>query len=193
MNSPVTIVLPVHNAERTLRTVVFRILELTELARRKLRLVIVDDGSTDETFETACELARKFPQVAIFRQPFQRGLGPALEEVRRRLGVDSVLVHDGASPIDVAELAAMIDEGERRPRTTAADEPLSGSRRFAAVSTLNARLAAVHRAASSLRWLQLDQPLAPRRKRIEAISAVAPPIAPINVAPSFSDAATGAF
>ena len=39
-----------------------------------------------------------------------------------------------------------------------------GSRRFAAVSALNSRMAEAHRAVSSLRWLRLTEPTRPRRR-----------------------------
>ena len=187
MNSPVTIVLPVYNVERTLRRVVARILELTEIAARRLRVVVVDDGSTDGTYEAACELARQFPQINVLRQPFRRGIGPALEEVRRRLGAGQVVAHDGVTPIDVDELATLLtnstehDETVTGPTAKDASDQGRGSRRFAAVSTLHARMAEVHRAAS-FRWLQLDEPPAPRRKRplpspaTNAASGLVPPL-----------------
>lgn len=167
MNSPLTIVLPVYNVERSLRRVVARVLELTEIAARRLRLVVVDDGSTDGTYEAACELARQFPQLEIIRQPFRRGIGPALEQVRRRIGASQVISHDGVSPVDVDELAALLlssregDEKVTRPRVEETAAEGRGSRRFSAVSTLHAQMAQAHRAAS-FRWLELEEIPAPR-------------------------------
>jgi glycosyltransferase involved in cell wall biosynthesis len=154
VESAVAIILPVHNAERTLRRTVTQILDLAVAADRRLTLAIVDDGSTDDTFEAASELARDFPQVRIFRQRFQGGLGPALDEVRRRLNLEEAIVHDGVGPIDLSELAAML-----RSNATPAAAPTDarpegrGSRRFAAVKALNARLAEVHGAITSFHWM----------------------------------------
>lgn len=166
MSSPVTIVLPVHNAERTLRPMIASILELASAPLRRLTLAIIDDGSTDDTFETACELARDYPQVKVFRQPFQGGLGPALEEVRGRLGVGEAIVHDGVGPIDLAQLATLLNEGAATS-TISADSALAehrGSRRFAAVSALNARMTSAHRSVMSFHWLKLAEPARPRRR-----------------------------
>jgi glycosyltransferase involved in cell wall biosynthesis len=159
-----TIVLPVYNAERTLRPLVTGILELASSPPRRLTVAIVDDGSTDETFEAACELARDFPQVRVFRQPHRSGLGPALEQVRRRLRADEVIVHDGVGPIDLAELAQLL--GAPSPASAATAEPLDGrgSRRFAAVAALNARLAQEHRAITGFHWLRLTEPSRGRRR-----------------------------
>src|SRR5262245_28185529 len=107
------------------------ILELANGPHRRLTLAIVDDGSTDDTFETACELARDFPQVRVFRQPFQGGLGPALDDVRQRLGIGEAIVHDGVGPIDLAQLSALLNDGAALPAAMADEH--RGSRRFAAV------------------------------------------------------------
>jgi hypothetical protein len=180
LNPVATIVLPVHNAERTLRMDVARILELSETTARRLHVVVVDDGSTDGTFEAACELARQFPQVAVLRQPHQGGLRPALDAVRRRLRVEQVIAHNGIGPVDLEELAALLAAPMGAP-APAARQPLAGaldgergSRRFGAISQLHARMAAAHSSVSAFRWLRLDEPIVPRRK----------PLAPLAGAPS---------
>ena len=170
MTTEATIILPVHNGERQLRTAVFGILELAEAVCRRLRIVVVDDGSTDHTYEIACELARMFPQVTVLRQPFQRGLGPALDQVRRRVAVNQVIVHDGVSPIDVDELASLL-ENEDAAAPTADTLESNGSRRFAAVASLHARMSHAHRRTASLHWLRLEPPVAPRRKRLDPLEA----------------------
>jgi glycosyltransferase involved in cell wall biosynthesis len=172
LDSAVTIVLPVHNAERTLRPMVTGILDLAAGAGPRLRVAIVDDGSTDDTFETACELARDFPQVRVYRQPFQQGLGPALEQVRQRLRVEEVIVHDGIGRFDLDELASLLGGAPADGPVGAhdLDEDGRGSRRFAAVSRLNARMAKEHRAITSFRWLRLAELGRPRRTRSSGAS-----------------------
>ncbi len=164
MDAAVTIVLPVYNAERALRPLITGILDLATAPSRRLTVAIVDDGSTDETFEAACELARDFPQVRVFRQPYQQGLGPALEEVRRRLRIAEAIVHDGVGPIDLDELEALLAE---EPHVAVAIHDGGGegrgSRRFAAVAALNAQMAEAHRAVTSFHWLRLAEASRPRR------------------------------
>lgn len=166
MNSRATIVLPIHNGERTLRATVDAVLSLAMGPGGGFQLVIVDDGSTDETYETACELAVRYPQVHVLRQPFQRGLGAALERVRRSLGVSEVIAHDGASAIDLEELATIL-RSEAAPTRREAGES-RGSRRFAAVTSLNARLQAAHRTVLGFRRLALEPGVEPRRRHAPA-------------------------
>ena len=170
MHSTATIVLPVHNRERTLRPEVLRILDLAEILHRRVVVAIVDDGSRDGTYETACELARQFPQVRVLRHPYQRGLGAALEQVRLRLGAQQVVAHDGIAAIDLDELADLLAAPEEPSSTNlstlreTATEPC-GSRRFATPTAHNFRLPAPPRALASFRWLGLDEPVKPRRIR----------------------------
>jgi hypothetical protein len=165
-----TIVLPVHNMERTLRPEVMRILDLAEVLSRRVQVAIVDDGSHDGTYETACELAREFPQVRALRQPYQRGLGGALEQVRAQLRVDQVVAHNGVAAIDLEDLADVLTAPVRgrseavAPTRQPATEAC-GSRRFAAPMTLNPGHQGKSRGTSSFRWLRLDEPTMPRRSR----------------------------
>lgn len=164
MNHPVTIVLPVHNAERSLRSSLLGLMELAETTGRRLQVAVVDDGSTDATYEIACELASEFPQLHVLRQPYQRGLGAALEQVRSRLGVTDVVAHNGVGEIDHQELLAIIG-GAPQARPAAATAESRGTRRTAALPALSARIAESQRAGGAFRWLRIDEPAAPRRMR----------------------------
>lgn len=175
MDQPLTIVLPMYNRERQLRSSVMDILDLTQAMPRPVQIVIVDDGSTDDTYETACELARTYPQMTVLRQSVHQGLGAALELVRNRLTVEMVVVHDGVSAIDAAQLQTLLQEAATatghgaNPLSTSSRES-SGSRRFAAVRALHNRLEQVHRTATNFRWMQLEKPLVPRRRSISPAS-----------------------
>ncbi len=189
LDQPLTVVLPMYNCERQLRSSVLDILELTSSMPSATKLVVVDDGSTDETYETACELARQYPQLTVLRQPVRQGLGAALDLVRNRLAVEKVLVHDGVSTIDVSQLQTMLqldnaNEGplEKAEPANFSTTQASGSRRFAEVRVLHDRMEQVHRTATCFRWIQLEKPLVPRRCQM----------APPSVAPQDAMLATGA-
>jgi len=163
LNPLLTVVLPVYNCERQLRCSVLDILELAPSIPSPLAVVVVDDGSTDDTYETACELARSYPQVTVLRQSIRQGLGAALDLVRNRLAVERVVVHDGISAIDADQLQALLqtDGAHANPSTSTTES--SGSRRFAAVRALHNRMEQAHRSATCFRWMQLEKPLVPRR------------------------------
>ncbi|MEQ8837834.1 MAG: glycosyltransferase, partial [Lacipirellulaceae bacterium] len=151
--------------ERRIRSLIFKMLEIAETLQCDLRIVIVDDGSTDETFETACELSVAYPQISVLHQPVQRGLGPALDRVRRIVNSDRVIVHDGVSPLEVSELVAMLreDQREKAVATPQSASEARGSRRFASVTALHAAMERAHQPLTAFRWLELGDFLSPRR------------------------------
>lgn len=171
LNQPLTVVLPMYNRERMLISSVMDILELSPMLSTAIEVVVVDDGSTDETYETACELARVYPQVTVLRQSVHQGLGAALDLVRRRLNVEMVVVHDGVSPVDASQLKAVVKSNPQsegylqQSRTRAASMVDSvGSRRFASIRALHDSMEHAHRSMTGFCWLQLEKPLVPRRR-----------------------------
>ena len=171
LTQQLTVVLPMHNQERQIRSTVHDLLDLSVLIKAEVDLVIVDDGSTDDTFESACELARLYPRIQVLRQPFRSGLTSVLELVRNRLTVEMVIVHDGVSPVDPAELKQLLlgeHSRSQSPSDTQTAESIDshGSRRFASVRVLQENMEIAHRRALGFTWLRLEKPLVPRRRQV---------------------------
>ncbi len=104
MDKSLTVVLPIHNAERTLRADVDAVLEASSELTARVEVLVVDDGSTDDSFETATELSIEFPQVRVLRRTGQGGLAEALRQIRAGVDSDVVIVHDGASRVNAGQL-----------------------------------------------------------------------------------------
>ncbi|MGI9457070.1 MAG: glycosyltransferase [Aeoliella sp.] len=123
MTPTLTVVLPVHNAEASLRRHVTDVLEMAGELTDGFRVLIVDDGSSDDTFDLAVELSTRYPQVDVLRNARQRGLGPTLRSVRSEVSSDVVVVHDGTSPMDANQIRRLWTE--RQFRTAATMHPAS--------------------------------------------------------------------
>lgn len=77
------IILPAYNESKTIAGV------MKELISLGLNLVVVDDGSTDDTYSIAENLLKKHPeQINIYRHPLNRGLGAAIFT-----GIEAALKH----------------------------------------------------------------------------------------------------
>ena len=170
LDQPLTIVLPMVNFERQLRRSVLEVLELANVFADEFSIVIVDNGSTDETYETACELARTYPQIKVLRQSVRQGLGRVLEMVRNNFFREMVVVHDGVSPIDIAQLKTVLISGDCTNTELAAEsmrdatgQSASASRRFASLRALHDSMDHVHRSLKGFCWMKLEKPLVPRR------------------------------
>jgi glycosyltransferase involved in cell wall biosynthesis len=110
LSSSVTVLLPVHNAQERLARAVAEILDVLPELTPRFEVVIIDDGSLDETAEAAYALARCYPQVAVVRHPFRMGLSAAIESGLERSIGDVVFVADenhGVDPQDLRKLWQM--------------------------------------------------------------------------------------
>jgi len=194
---PLTIVLPLHNAERFVEKIVQEILDETQSLDRSISLVLVDDGSTDDTYETARRLSRCFPQVLALRQTVRSGLGAALELVHKRTAAERVLIHDGVSSICASQLNQMLQS--QQDQADDHDSGLSmkseieaqGSRRFAAVTALNNSLSRSHRPILGFQWLQLKESVSAGRRKLAKASSISEqahsPVIPLTSAFNLTD------
>jgi hypothetical protein len=153
-----TIVLPVYNGETRLRAHVGEILELASELTARFGVLIIDDGSTDATFEVAEELSALYPQVSVLRHRHRRGLGPTIDYAQRRIRSDAVIVHDGITPLDpnqvrnlwrncVKESAAL----ENAAATSAALQ--SAICDFANLPAIHAAMEQAHNRVIGFQWL----------------------------------------
>ena len=102
-----SVLMPVHNAQRSLEADVAEILEvLWELAGR-FELVILDDGSSDETAEVARELAARYPQIRLIRHPLRLGLAEAIQTGLDHLHGEILLVGDEDYCLDSDDLRTL--------------------------------------------------------------------------------------
>ena len=82
VDSQLSVVLPVHNAQSSLLRRVSDLIDVVDDVTDRFEIIVVDDGSTDHTEEIAFELSRSYPQVRLLRH--HRSLG---EEVAAETGV----------------------------------------------------------------------------------------------------------
>ncbi|MGD9632456.1 MAG: glycosyltransferase family 2 protein [Pirellulales bacterium] len=131
-NKSLTIVLPVYNNESQLEPCVSQMLDLASDLTSRFAIMIVDDGSTDDTSNVAQELAAKYPQVFVHRQRQRSGLGPIVSLVQRRIKSDVVIMHDGVTPIDPVQVRRLWRQSDAKSAPAVA-----GSKRDRDIRDLN--------------------------------------------------------
>jgi glycosyltransferase involved in cell wall biosynthesis len=109
-NFRLTVVVPVFNEERTIRTLLARVAAVP----LPKEIIVVDDASTDGTRQALAELDH-LPGLHVISKPQNEGKGAALRTGFRRASGDVVVVQDADleyDPRDILPLVRPIIEGE---------------------------------------------------------------------------------
>ncbi|HZL43268.1 MAG TPA: glycosyltransferase family 2 protein, partial [Verrucomicrobiae bacterium] len=99
------VVVPVYNEARTVATVVRSILAQPLVEE----LIIVDDGSTDETWKTLEALAAGHARIKLFRHDRNQGKGAALRTGFGKATAPCVIVQDADLEYDPAEYPILLN------------------------------------------------------------------------------------
>src|SRR5216684_7262168 len=114
MSVMLSIVVPVHNEERSLLPLYDRLTAVLEAVHRAYEIIFVDDASTDRSFELLANLIETDPRLKVVRLRRNFGQSAALSagfhEAKGKIviAMDGDLQHD---PDDIPALLAKIDEG----------------------------------------------------------------------------------
>lgn len=104
MDHSLSLIIPVHNAERSLGQQIARLLDLLPELTQRFELVIVDDASTDHTADVATELSREYPQIRVVTQNRRLGLTAAAQRGKQRATGEVVLTQEEIGGLGSAEL-----------------------------------------------------------------------------------------
>ena len=102
-----SVVIPCCDERQTLGEIVGRVLAADTLGL-ELDVIIVDDGSTDGSFEVARALAAEHERVRVFRHPDNRGKGAAVGTGLREARGQIVLIQDADLEYDPADYAKLL-------------------------------------------------------------------------------------
>src|SRR6188508_168284 len=109
-----SIVIPVHNESPNIKALYDELTQTLVQYRRSYEILVVDDGSTDDSFEQLAALQARDPRLRVIR--FRRNFGQTaafaagIKHARGRLIVtsDGDLQND---PRDIPAMVALIDQG----------------------------------------------------------------------------------
>jgi glycosyltransferase involved in cell wall biosynthesis len=111
----ITACFPAYNEAANLPAVVRATDETLRAVSGRYQIIVVDDGSTDDTPRVLAELAARCPALTSLRQPRNLGYGAAVLAGLRAARTDLVFLCDADDQFDVRELPkllALIDDAD---------------------------------------------------------------------------------
>jgi len=107
--------MPAYNEEPNIGWVARDVLAKLRMVTDDLELIIVNDGSADNTGEIIDKLAEDYPEIIAAHHPENRGYGAALRTGFSNCTKDYIFYTDGDGQFDSAEidiLIPLLDEGD---------------------------------------------------------------------------------
>jgi dolichol-phosphate mannosyltransferase len=111
----VSVVIPSHNERDNLPQLVEEILAAEKASGRRFEIVVIDDQSSDDSWNVLHKLAQKHPQVVARRMEKQSGQSAALSagfDVARGAVVVTMDADLQNDPADVPKLLKVVESGE---------------------------------------------------------------------------------
>jgi glycosyltransferase involved in cell wall biosynthesis len=118
-DATLSLILPVRNAAAILATVMQDCLLIIPRYFEDHEIIIIDDGSTDNTLHIAHQLASQHEPVMVMRHPRRLGYARSLINGCRSARGDYILTLDVDNHISISELARMVPYLEQHDLVTA--------------------------------------------------------------------------
>lgn len=100
----ISLVLPAHNEEPNIRTVVEEAAQVLPTAFTDYEIVVVNDGSKDRTLEIARQLEHENNHVRVVNHPVNRGYGAALTSGFNGATGDFIMFMDSDRQFDINDI-----------------------------------------------------------------------------------------
>ncbi len=103
-----SVLVPVYNERHLVETSLRRVLRLTHELIRELEVIVVDDHSTDGSWEVLQRLAGEDSRILLLRHERNMGKGAAIRTAVAQATGDVSIVHDADLEYDPADIPALL-------------------------------------------------------------------------------------
>lgn len=108
--SELSVFFPFWNEERNVTAVIEKAAAVIPNIAKKWEIIIVDDGSSDQTHSIAEKLVKRFPHTSLISHQPNRGYGAALKEGFLHAKYNYIVFTDGDGQFDFSEVGKFIEK-----------------------------------------------------------------------------------
>jgi glycosyltransferase involved in cell wall biosynthesis len=104
----ISVFLPCYNEAQNISLVVSDFLAVLPQISHRYEIIIINDGSIDQTKKMASQIAKKHPQVKVVNHLKNLGYGAAVQSGIKASGYEWIFFTDGDHQFDVKELVTFV-------------------------------------------------------------------------------------
>jgi glycosyltransferase involved in cell wall biosynthesis len=104
----ISVFFPCFNEQANIGKLVLRTIQVLRTIADDFQIIIVDDGSQDNTGQIACRLAAENKQIELVSHPTNKGYGAALGTGFKTARKELVFYTDGDNQFDIGELPRLL-------------------------------------------------------------------------------------
>jgi len=104
----ISVFFPCHNEQENVRRTVDKAFDVLEKLNADFEIIIVDDGSSDDTNQIADEIAQRDGRVKVVRHEQNLGYGAALQSGFKAATKELVFYTDGDGQFDINEMPPLL-------------------------------------------------------------------------------------
>ncbi len=108
--SELSVFFPFWNEEENVDIIVKNAIPIAENIAKKWEIIIIDDGSSDNTLKIAEKLALEDPRIRVFSHQPNRGYGAALKAGLTHARYNLIVFIDGDGQFDFSEVTRFIEK-----------------------------------------------------------------------------------
>src|SRR3972149_8496002 len=104
----ISVFFPCYNEEKNLEILINSALNFLPNISNKYELIIINDGSKDQTREIADTLAKKDSHIKVYHHENNLGYGAALRTGFKSAALDYIFFTDGDNQFDIKEIEKLL-------------------------------------------------------------------------------------
>src|SRR5215813_3054186 len=103
-----SVLVPVYNERHVVESSLRRVLALEHKLINSIEVIVVDDCSTDGTWDVLCKLATEDSRITLLRHTHNQGKGAAIRTAVPHATGDVIIIHDGDLEYNPADIPSLL-------------------------------------------------------------------------------------